>query len=87
MTGSNQSLAQKRAEVKKLEDKLNGVSREIEGSSSEMEKYGTKVKAKEADLANRIRAMYKTERAGGNRGCCWCPGTTAHSSGGTNTCP
>lgn len=61
----DQNLALKRAEVRKLEGKLSGVSREIVVSSSEMEKYGSKVRKKEADLARRIRAMYKTERAGG----------------------
>ena len=61
----DQSLAQKRAEVKKLETRLSGVSSEIDRTNGEMQEYQAKLKHKEGDLSARLRAMYKTQRAGG----------------------
>lgn len=61
----DQSLNQKRAEVKRLETRLSGVSSEIDRTNSEMQEYQAKLKHKEGDLAARLRSMYKTQRAGG----------------------
>jgi septal ring factor EnvC (AmiA/AmiB activator) len=61
----DRSLSMKRAEVKRLEGRLSQVSRETAGTEAEIAGYRAKIKIKQADLAGRLRAMYKTERAGG----------------------
>ncbi|MGA2193558.1 MAG: hypothetical protein ABSG42_09325, partial [Nitrospirota bacterium] len=61
----DQSLALKRAEVRRLEAGLAEVTRGMNTTQAEMEDYRAKAKNKESDLAQRLRAMYITDRAGG----------------------
>ncbi|MHB8174300.1 MAG: murein hydrolase activator EnvC family protein [Nitrospirota bacterium] len=55
----------KKMEVEKLEGKLGAVSQEMNITQAEMGGYQENVKAKEKDLAGRLREMYKTRRGGG----------------------
>ena len=61
----DQSLSRKRAEVRRLEAQLGEVSREIGSTGSQMEDKRSMAAEREGDLAGRLRAMYKTDRAGG----------------------
>lgn len=60
----DKSLAAKRAEVKRLEGRLGQVSQEAGRTEAEIAVYKASMKMKEADLAARLRAMYKAGRTG-----------------------
>src|SRR5512135_1797740 len=57
----DKSLAAKRAEVRKFESRLQQVSSEISSTEAEMEAKRQKSREKQADLAERLRAMYKMD--------------------------
>ncbi|HLB25780.1 MAG TPA: peptidoglycan DD-metalloendopeptidase family protein [Nitrospirota bacterium] len=61
----DRNLGKKRAEVKRLELRMNEVGREMDATRVEMDGYRVKFRVKEADLARRLREMYKANRAGG----------------------
>ena len=61
----DKSLAAKRSEVRRYEDRLKQVSSEIASTESEMEAKRQKARERQTDLSGRLRAMYKMDRAGG----------------------
>jgi len=58
-------LVKKRTEAKKAEANLNEVGSRMGQTETEMETTKTKLRGREADLANRLTSMYKSGRSGG----------------------
>jgi len=61
----DRGLERKRAEVRRLDSRLGGVAGEAAATEAEIKSGKDNLSRKERDLAERLRAMYKTRRSGG----------------------